>query len=103
MTNNPSNCPHGILDGVGCMICDTDGAAESCCPESSAEAKATDYLVTVCSACKRASCWQAIFFCDDFFEAGTVQMYKSELLLLGLENESYLVSDDELSKQAGRQ
>jgi hypothetical protein len=25
-----SNCEHGIPDGIGCMICDTDGAAEAC-------------------------------------------------------------------------
>lgn len=63
----------------------------------------SDPLITVCSACKRASCWQAVFFCDDFFEAGTVEMYKSELLLLGLEDESYLLTDEELNKRSGEE
>lgn len=26
----PKNCDHGIPDGVGCVICDTDGAVEAC-------------------------------------------------------------------------
>jgi len=53
-----------------------------------------DVLVTVCAACKRASCWQGEHFCDQ--ESDTVQMWRSELLLLSLEHERYLKSDDEL-------
>lgn len=33
-------CPHGLPDGVGCIVCDTDGAAESTMtPEELAQAR----------------------------------------------------------------
>lgn len=45
--------------------------------------------VTVCSACKQASCWQGKFFCDDYQNAGTVEKTVAELRALNLENECY--------------
>ena len=46
-------------------------------------------LVTVCASCCRASCWQGLFFCDDYMSAGTVELPISKLLELGLEDPSY--------------
>lgn len=37
-------------------------------------------LVTVCSACHRACCWQGEFMCDDARNASTVQMTVRELI-----------------------
>ena len=48
-----------------------------------------DRLVTVCSECKRASCWQGIFYCDDYRTAGTVDMRVGDLALLDREHPSY--------------
>ena len=48
-----------------------------------------DDLITVCSACHRACCWQGIFFCDDAQQAGTVEMTVAELRKLDLEHPDY--------------
>ena len=48
-----------------------------------------DDLVTVCSACKMACCWQGKLFCDDYRAAGTLDLPVSELRRLGHEHESY--------------
>lgn len=48
----------------------------------------TDYLVTVCSACRTASCWHHEFVCDDYRSAGVIDLPASELRKLGLEHES---------------
>ena len=47
--------------------------------------------VTVCSACKRASCWNGIFYCDDYKKAGTIEMTVADLRKLGLEHPDYYV------------
>lgn len=39
----------------------------------------TDYLVTVCSACRCASCWHGEFMCDASRTAGTVNVRASVL------------------------
>lgn len=39
----------------------------------------TDYLVTVCSACRCASCWHGEFMCDASRTAGTVNALASGL------------------------
>lgn len=49
--------------------------------------------VTVCSACLRASCWQGIFYCDDYQIAGTVDKTVSELAELDREHPSYWITD----------
>lgn len=36
-------------------------------------------LVTVCSACFRASCWQGEFYCEEYRSAGTVDKTIAEL------------------------
>lgn len=46
-------------------------------------------LVTVCSECLQASCWQGIFMCDNARHAGVVQKTKEELMQLNLEHQSY--------------
>lgn len=48
-----------------------------------------EILVTVCSACLRASCWHGAFPCEDAKGAGTVIYTVAELRPLNLEHESY--------------
>jgi hypothetical protein len=45
--------------------------------------------VTVCSSCLQATCWQGIFYCDDYRTAGTVEKSREELASLNLEHPSY--------------
>lgn len=61
---------------------------------------ATD-LITVCDHCLQASCWQGIFYCDDYKTAGTVQKTRAELQGMReadpeFENPSYWKTDEEL-------
>ncbi len=42
-------------------------------------------LVTVCEKCKRASCWQGEFMCDDGKSASTVERTRDELTAYDLE------------------
>jgi hypothetical protein len=49
-------------------------------------AKHGDYLVTVCDACLRASCWHGYYRCDAWRSAGTVDRRASELLAIGAEH-----------------
>lgn len=46
-------------------------------------------LVTVCDKCLQASCWQGLFYCDDYVTAGTVDKTVAELKKLNLEHPSY--------------
>lgn len=48
-----------------------------------------DYLVTICDACLRASCWHGIFFCDAAAAAGTRDIPAKELRKLYAEHPSY--------------
>lgn len=48
-----------------------------------------DRLVTVCSECLKASCWQGHFMCDASRGAGTVDKPISELRTLRLEHPDY--------------
>lgn len=52
-------------------------------------------LITVCDKCFQASCWQGIFYCDDYKTAGTVQKTRAELAALKLEHPSYWKTDAE--------
>lgn len=45
--------------------------------------------VVVCDACLRASCWQGIFYCDDYKTAGTIEKTVEELRQLAREHPSY--------------
>jgi len=56
-------------------------------------------LITVCSACLQASCWQGIFYCNDYKTAGTVQKTRDELAALDRESPSYWKTDSELANQ----
>jgi hypothetical protein len=49
----------------------------------------TQETITVCSACLQASCWQGIFFCEDYKRAGTVEKRREELEALALEHSDY--------------
>ena len=46
-------------------------------------------VVTVCSACLQASCWQGIFYCDNAKRAGTTTRTVAQLRRLNLEHPSY--------------
>src|SRR5574338_265036 len=46
-------------------------------------------LITVCSECLQASCWQGEFYCDDYKTAGTKRLTIRELRKLDREHESY--------------
>lgn len=49
----------------------------------------SERTVTVCSACLQASCWQGLFYCNDYQTAGTKEMTVAELSKLKLEHPSY--------------
>ena len=46
-------------------------------------------LITVCDNCLCASCWQGIFFCENYMTAGTVEKTVGELKKLNRENPDY--------------
>lgn len=46
-------------------------------------------MVTVCSACRRACCWQGQFMCDDARTAGTIEVPIEELQAAGQEHPDY--------------
>ena len=50
---------------------------------------ANDPLVIVCSSCKRASCWQGDFYCDDWKAAHIEAIPRSELEKMELESADY--------------
>lgn len=60
-----------------------------------------DDLITVCSDCLRASCWQGYFFCDKALDpkSSTVQKTRGELKKLALENPEYWRTDYELVEE----
>lgn len=45
--------------------------------------------ITVCDACRCASCWQAKFFCDNAQMAGTIDVPLATLMQERRENEEY--------------
>ncbi len=48
----------------------------------------SDYWVTVCSACRTASCWHGEFMCDRFRDAGTIDVLASAIRGEDRENRS---------------
>ena len=48
-----------------------------------------DRKVTVCAACKMATCWQGIFMCQESQHANVIDLPISELKKLDLEHPSY--------------
>lgn len=54
--------------------------------------------ITVCDRCLQASCWQGIFYCDDYRNAGTTQKTRKELAKLDRENSDYWKSDQQLAE-----
>lgn len=59
-----------------------------------------DYMVTVCAACKRASCWHGEIMCEDARRAGTVKLPASSLRDLRKEHATYY-SRENLVKVTG--
>jgi hypothetical protein len=57
-------------------------------------------LITVCSACFRASCWQGWFMCDVACDASTIQMTRKELMDMAVEDVMYLKTDVEINAEA---
>lgn len=53
-------------------------------------------LITVCSECKRACCWQGEFMCDDAINASTKELSVKRLKELSLEHSDYWEKDYEL-------
>lgn len=59
--------------------------------------KSEEDLITVCSECHRACCWQGEFMCDESQFASTVQMTRKQLREGNYgEHEDYWKKDDEL-------
>jgi hypothetical protein len=62
-------------------------------------------LIQVCDKCLHASCWQGIFYCEDYKQAGTTQKTRAELQALkdrygdDWEHPSYWKTDEELMKR----
>ena len=50
--------------------------------------------IEVCSACRRASCWQGTFYCDEYKVAGAVLLSIDELQALELESSDYWRAGD---------
>ena len=48
-----------------------------------------DRMITVCSACLRASCWHGAFYCEEYQTAGTVEKTVRELRALNREAPFY--------------
>jgi hypothetical protein len=55
--------------------------------------------ITVCDHCLQASCWQGIFYCDDYKTAGTTQKTRKELAKLFRESSDYWKSDAALAAE----
>lgn len=56
--------------------------------------------ITVCDKCHQASCWQGIFYCAEFKEAGTIKMTREQLIDEGVcEHPSYWKTDEELANE----
>ncbi len=53
-------------------------------------------VVTVCSECLKASCWQGVFMCDEARGADTTTRTRKQLMDLGYENTDYMKTDIEL-------
>lgn len=49
----------------------------------------SDYVVTVCSACRCASCWHGVFMCERSRGASTVDVPASVLATEDREHEFY--------------
>jgi len=45
--------------------------------------------VTVCDKCLMASCWQGVFYCEEYKNAGITEKSVGELRKLGLESSTY--------------
>lgn len=57
---------------------DPEMVAEARRCAASMKAWATE-LITVCNHCFHASCWQGIFYCDNYKSAGTTERTRKEL------------------------
>jgi hypothetical protein len=51
--------------------------------------KSKEKLITVCSACLRASCWQGVHYCEKAGDSATIQLARSKLIALRREHPSF--------------
>ena len=65
------------------------------------EAKDDD-MITVCSECGRACCWQGYFMCDEARGANIASKKRGELKKTKLEAPDWWVTDDDLADGKGR-
>jgi len=74
--------------------------------EAAADHLHYDWTITVCSACKCATCWQGEFYCQDYRTAGTVEITIREARALNRENPTWWLRDegikDRLAQGEGR-
>ena len=54
-------------------------------------------LITVCSECLKASCWQQVFCCEKFQSAGITRLAESRLRELNREPCDYWLTDEEVA------
>lgn len=59
-------------------------------------------MITVCKSCLCASCWQGVFYCDDYLHADTTQKTVAELKELAFEHPSYWMTDEEVAFGKGK-
>lgn len=59
----------------------------------------SETMITVCSSCLQATCWQGLFYCDNYKSAGTVEKSVAELTELNLEHPSYWENDPNWPKE----
>lgn len=59
-----------------------------------------DRLITVCSACLRASCWHGEFYCEQYKTAGLLEVTESTLDKLNREHPSYY-SEEKIKEVCG--
>ena len=52
-------------------------------------------MIIVCDRCLKASCFQGIFYCDDYQDAGTTEIPIEELRKMKLESEDYWNENNE--------
>jgi hypothetical protein len=57
-------------------------------------------MITVCAECLRASCWQGIFYCEDFKWANITRKTVEELNRLNLEHPDYWKNDPDWEEEA---
>lgn len=48
-----------------------------------------DLLIEVCEKCYKASCWQGVFMCEEYKNAGTIFVTRETLIEMAYEHPDY--------------